>query len=331
MEVRLATPTPYFIELLTLPVSAPLHEASVRQHGSNFVRPENKVSNGAYRLREFTPGAQAVLVKNANFHDAANVRIDQVNFIRWRTPPRPRAASRRARFSLDGQHPGEPDQDAARAARRAGLVTPQLGTWYLTFNNDKAPFNDARVRRALSMALDREFIADQVWNGSMAPAWSFVPPGTNNYGEPFEAPFKAMSVVEREDAAKKLLAEAGFGPNNPLKVEYRFNMSPENQATFVAIADQWKQIGVQTTPISTDGRTHFAFLRDRGAYDVARAGWIADYNDPQNFLFLLESSAIPGLNYARWSNARYDELMRQAASETDLRSAPASCGRPRRS
>ncbi len=169
------------------------------------------------------------------------------------------------------------------------------------------------------MVLDREFIADQVWNGSMAPAYSFVPPGTNNYaGGPIEVDFKAMSPLDREDAAKKLLAEAGFGPNNPLKVEYRFNMSPENQATFVAIADQWKQIGVQTTPINTDGRTHFAFLRDRGVYDVARAGWIADYNDPQNFLFLLESSAIPGLNYARWSNARYDELMKKAANVVDL-------------
>jgi oligopeptide transport system substrate-binding protein len=125
-------------------------------------------------------------------------------------------------------------------------------------------------------------------------------------------------VIEREEAAKKLLAEAGFGPNNPLRVEYRFNMSPENQATFVAIADQWKQIGVVTTPINTDGRTHFAFLRDRGVYDVARAGWIADYNDPQNFLFLLETSAIPGLNYARWSNAQYDDLMKRAAAEVDL-------------
>ncbi len=318
VEVRLATPTPYFIELLTLPVSAPLHEASVRQHGSNFVRPENKVSNGAYRLREFTPGAQAVLVKNPNFHDAANVRIDQVNFIPLADSA---AAARRFQAGEILSTVNIPANQIKTLRAQLGAqvsVTPQLGTWYLTFNNDKAPFNDARVRRALSMALDREFIADQVWNGSMAPAWSFVPPGTNNYGEPFEAPFKAMSVVEREDAAKKLLAEAGFGPNNPLKVEYRFNMSPENQATFVAIADQWKQIGVQTTPISTDGRTHFAFLRDRGAYDVARAGWIADYNDPQNFLFLLESSAIPGLNYARWSNARYDELMRQAASETDL-------------
>jgi oligopeptide transport system substrate-binding protein len=318
LEVRLATPTPYFIELLTLPVSAPLHEASVRQHGGNFVRPENKVSNGAYRLREFTPGAQAVLVKNTHFHDAANVRIDQVNFIPLADSA---AAARRFQAGEILSTVNIPANQIKTLRQQLGnqvSVTPMLGTWYLTFNNDKPPFNDRRVRTALSMVLDREFIADQVWNGSMAPAWSFVPPGTNNYGQPFELPFKAQSIIDREEAAKKLLAEAGFGPNNPLKVEYRFNMSPENQATFVAIADQWKQIGVQTTPISTDGRTHFAFLRDRGAYDVARAGWIADYNDPQNFLFLLESSAIPGLNYARWSNARYDELMKQAASETDL-------------
>jgi oligopeptide transport system substrate-binding protein len=318
VEVRLTQPTPYFIELLTLPISAPLHEASVRQHGGNFVRPENKVSNGAYRLRDFTPGAQASFVKNPHFHDAANVKIDQVNFIPLADSA---AAARRFQAGEILSTVNIPANQIKALRQQLGnqvQVTPLLGTWYLTFNNDKAPFNDRRVRTALSMVLDREFIAEQVWNGSMLPAYSFVPPGINNYGKPQELRFKDQSVIEREEAAKKLLAEAGFGPNNPLRVEYRFNMSPENQATFVAIADQWKQIGVVTTPINTDGRTHFAFLRDRGVYDVARAGWIADYNDPQNFLFLLETSAIPGLNYARWSNAQYDDLMKRAAAEVDL-------------
>jgi oligopeptide transport system substrate-binding protein len=318
LEVTLNNPTPYFIELLTLPVAGPLHPASVTQHGSNFVKPENKVSNGAFRLREFTPGAQASLVKNPSFHDAANVKIDQVNFIPLADSA---AAARRFQAGEILSTVNIPANQIKSLRQQLGAqvsVTPQLGTWYLTFNNDKPPFNDARVRRALSMVLDREFIAEQVWNGSMLPGYSFVPPGTNNYGPQIELGFKAQSVIDREEAAKKLLAEAGFGPGKPLKVEYRFNMSPENQATFVAIADQWKAIGVETTPISTDGRTHFAFLRDRGAYDVARAGWIADYNDPQNFLFLLESSAIPGLNYARWSNAQYDDLMKRAAAEVDI-------------
>jgi oligopeptide transport system substrate-binding protein len=318
LEVTLNNPTPYFIERLTLPVSAPLHPPSVTQHGSNFVKPENKVSNGAYRLREFTPGAQASLVKNPQFHDAANVKIDQVNFIPLADSA---AAARRFQAGEILSTVNIPANQIKTLRQQLGAqvsVTPQLGTWYLTFNNDKPPFNDKRVRTALSMVLDREFIADQVWSGSMLPGYSFVPPGTNNYGPQIELPFKNQSVIDREEAAKKLLAEAGFGPGKPLKVEYRFNMSPENQATFVAIADQWKAIGVETTPISTDGRTHFAFLRDRGAYDVARAGWIADYNDPQNFLFLLESSGIPGLNYARWGNPQYDALMRQAAAEGDI-------------
>lgn len=326
LEITLNNPTPYFIELLTLPVAGPLHPPSVTQHGTNFVKPENKVSNGAFRLREFTPGAQASLVKNPNFHDAANVKIDQVNFIPIADSA---AAARRFQAGEILSTVNIPANQIKTLRQQLGAqvsVTPQLGTWYLTFNTEKAPFNDARVRRALSMVLDREFIADQVWNGSMLPGYSFVPPGTNNYGPQIELSFKNQSAIDREEAAKKLLAEAGFGPGKPLKVEYRFNMSPENQATFVAIADQWKAIGVETSPISTDGRTHFAFLRDRGAYDVARAGWIADYNDPQNFLFLLESSAIPGLNYARWSNPKYDGLMNRAAAETDIAKRAALLG-----
>ena len=137
LEVTLNNPTPYFIELLTLPVSGPLHPASVTQHGSNFVKPENKVSNGAYRLREFTPGAQATLVRNPNFHDAANVKIDTVNFI-----PLADSAAAARRFQageiLSTVNIPANQIKALRAQLGAQVsVTPQLGTWYLTFNNDK--------------------------------------------------------------------------------------------------------------------------------------------------------------------------------------------------
>ncbi|MGL4440964.1 MAG: peptide ABC transporter substrate-binding protein, partial [Bosea sp. (in: a-proteobacteria)] len=135
LEVKLSSPTPYFIELLTLPISAPLHEASIKQHGSNFVRPENKVSSGAFRLREFTPGAQAVLVKNTNFHDAANVKIDQVNFI-----PLPDSAAAARRFQAGEilstvNIPANQIKTLRAQLGKQVSVTPQLGTWYLTFNN----------------------------------------------------------------------------------------------------------------------------------------------------------------------------------------------------
>jgi oligopeptide transport system substrate-binding protein len=197
-------------------------------------------------------------------------------------------------------------------------IAPYLGTYYLSFNTSKAPYNDVRVRQALSMAMDREFIAEQIWGGTMIPAYSFVPPGIGNYGKPAAAPWAEASPIDREDQAKKLLAAAGFGPGKPLKVEIRYNTTDNNRRTVVAIADQWKQIGVETTFINTDARTHFAHLRDGGDYDIARAGWIGDYSDPQNFLFLLQSDN-KGFNYAKYNNPEFDQLMRDAEREVDLK------------
>jgi oligopeptide transport system substrate-binding protein len=197
-------------------------------------------------------------------------------------------------------------------------IAPYLGTYYLAFNTAKKPFDDVRVRQALSMAIDREFIAEQIWGGTMVPAYSFVPPGIGNYGKPAFAEWADRSPIDREDDAKKLLTAAGFGPGKPLKVEMRYNTTDNNRRTVVAIADQWKQIGVETTFINTDGKTHFAHLRERGDYDVARAGWIGDYSDPQNFLFLFQSDN-KGFNYARYENREFDDLMKQAENETDLK------------
>jgi oligopeptide transport system substrate-binding protein len=197
-------------------------------------------------------------------------------------------------------------------------IAPYLGTYYMAFNMAKKPFDDIRVRNALAMAIDREFIAEQIWGGTMIPAYGFVPPGIGNYGKPAVPAWAEKSAIDREDEAKKLLAAAGFGPGKPLKVEIRYNTTDNNRRTVVAIADQWKQIGVETTFINTDGRTHFAFLRERGDFDVARAGWIGDYSDPQNFLFLVQKDNV-GFNYARYDNPEFDKLMKDAESETDLK------------
>jgi oligopeptide transport system substrate-binding protein len=317
LEITLERPTPFFLELLTHQTALPVHPASVRQHGDNFVRPGNKVSNGAYTLTDYQAGSHVRLSKNPRYHDAANVRIDVVNHI----PVRDLAAGAR-RFIAGELHltvdiPADQLRQLRQQLGEQVQVNPLLGTHYFVFNTRKAPFNDRRVRQALSMTVDREFLAEQIWNGTALPAYSFVPPGTNNYGEPPRPSWAALSTIEREDRARALLREAGFGPNNPLRVQIRFNMTDNNRATMVAVADMWKQIGVEVSQISTDGRTHFAYLRDGNDFDVARAGWIADYNDPQNFLFLLET-ATGQLNYARWSNAQYDALMRRAQDETDL-------------
>ena len=196
------------------------------------------------------------------------------------------------------------------------LVAPMLGL--------RAPIGPrfgermARLRRALSLAIDREFIAERVWAGTMLPAYGVIPPHIGNYGERAELDFKAASPLEREDEAKRLMAAAGYGPGMPLRLALRYNRSDNNRRTIAAIAEQWAAIGVETSLIETDSAAHFAHLREGGDFDVARAGWIGDYSDPQNFLFLLQSDN-KGLNYANYTNPAYDALMRDAERETDLK------------
>ena len=144
-----------------------------------------------------------------------------------------------------------------------------------------------------------------------------MPPGIGNYGEPAFADYKGMAMLDREDNAKALLAEAGFGPDKPLKVEIRYNTSENHKNTAVAIADMWKPLGVEVSLLNTDTKTHYANLRDKGDFDVARAGWIGDYSDPQNFLFMVESDN-DGFNYANYNNPEYDALMDKAAVTVNL-------------
>lgn len=320
LQITLERPTPYFLELLTHQTGTPVHPASVQKHGADFVRPGNMVSNGAFTLVENVPNSHIKMTKNPHFHDAANVKIDVVNFI----PHKDTAAGAR-RFMAGELHvttdiPADQIKFLREKLGKQVQISPYLGTWYFAFNTSKAPLNDVRVRQALSMVIDREFLAEQVWQGTMVPAYSFVPPGVSNYvGEKAPtADYAGKSIIDREEAAKKLLADAGYGPGKKkLSVQIRYNTTDNNKASAVAIADMWKQIGVETTFINTDAKTHFAHLRDGGDFDIARAGWIADYSDPQNFLFLLQSDN-KGFNYARYNNPEFDGLMKQAENETDL-------------
>ncbi len=317
LEITLESPTPYFIELLTHQTGLPLHQASVEKLGADFVKPGNMVSNGPYTLAEAVPNSHIKVVKNPAFHDAANVKIDTVMYY----PTEDRGAALR-RFQAGELHSNNDAPTEQTKWMRENLgdqfrVAPYLGTYYYAVNTTKPPFNDARVRQALSMAIDREFVADEIWGGTMVAGYSYVPPGIGNYGDPAFAEYKGMSMLDREDKAKALLAEAGFSADKPLKIELRYNTSENHKNTAVAIADMWKPLGVEVSLLNTDVKTHYAFLRDKGDYDIARAGWIGDYSDPQNFLFQVESENT-GLNYANYKNAEFDGLMDKAAAETDL-------------
>lgn len=318
LEITLERATPFFLELLTHQTALPVHPASVEKWGRDFVKPENWVSNGAYRLLSYTPNAAIKMAKNVHFHAASSVKIDEVHY-----QPTPDLSAATRRFQAGELHfttdlPADQVKDLKAKLGAQVSIAPYLGTYYLAVNTSKAPFNDVRVRRALSLAIDREYMAEQIWSETMIPAYAFVPPGVNNYREPAYLASRQQSPIEREDEAKKLLAAAGFGPEKPLKLSLRFNVTDNNKATAVALADQWKQVGIDVTFVSTDGKTHFAHLRERGDFDVARVGWIADYSDAQNFLFLWQSDN-KGLNYARFDNPAFDAAMKRAELEPDLK------------
>ncbi|WOJ88819.1 peptide ABC transporter substrate-binding protein [Methylocapsa polymorpha] len=315
LEITLETPAPYFIDELALMTAMPLHRGSVESYGSDFVRAAHMVTNGPFMLKDFTPNDRLVLVRNPYYYDAARVALDAEIFI----PIEDRSAALR-RFmagEIDSYDDVAAEQLAFARARfpEALRTAPSLAGYYYGFDTRHGPFDDRRVRQALSMAVDREFLAERIWRGRMTPAYSFVPPGIASYDPPATVSWKDMSPFEREDEAKRLLREAGFGEGGrKLEVEIRFSNSETHRATAVAIADMWKALGVETTLLGTDAVSYYAFLREKGQFDVVRLVWIADYPDAQDFLFLAQSDN-KGLNYPSFSNETYDALMRAAQME----------------
>ena len=316
LEITLASPAPYFLELLTHQTGLPIHQASVEQHGEQFTRPGNMVTNGAYMLDSFTPNDRLVMRKNPEFHDADNVQIDVINYI----PFEDRSACLR-RFEAAEVHscsdiPAEQMDYMRENLGDQVRVAPYLGTYYLPVKTKKEKLADPRVRQAISMAIDREFLAKEIWRDTMLPAYSLVPPGIGNYGDPVYLVYKDQDILAREDAAKKLLEEAGVGEGQ-LTVELRHNTGENHKNTMTAISDMLKSIGVNSTIVEMEGTGYFDYMKQDGDFDITRAGWIGDYSDPQNFLFLFESDNL-GFNYPRWENAEYAALMDQAAQANDL-------------
>ena len=316
LEIALERPTPYFLGLLAHQTAVPLDPASLAKYGRDFDRPGKLVSNGAYALAGYVPNDRLTLARNPKFHDAEHVAIAREEIL----PLEDRAAAllQFQAGEIDSYADAPSDQIAFLRARFPGelFLNASLGTYYYAFNTKKPPFDDARVRRALSMTIDREFLADTIWGGSMLPAYALTPPGIAGVN-PVAPDFAALAPIDAEAQARRLLAEAGFGPGGrTLDVEIRYNSSENHQATAVAVADMWRPLNVVTSFVSTDAKTHFAYLRDGGDFDVARAGWLADYDDAQNFLTLAKGDN-QALNYSRWSNPAYDALLKQAEDERD--------------
>jgi oligopeptide transport system substrate-binding protein len=239
------------------------------------------------------------------------VKIDIVNFIP--TEDRSSAMKRYEAGELDSYDdlPTEQLPDLKAKFGDQVRVAPYLGTYYYAIKTDKAPWDNLELRTAISEAIDRDFLAEKVWNNSMFPGYSMVPPGIKGY-TPAMAKFAEESQIDREDAAKKVLEKLGYTPEHPLKMEIRYNTSENHKNTAVAIQEQLKPLGVEVTLLNTDTKTHYGFLEQRGSYDVARAAWIADYQDPETFLGI--SRKASGNNYSVYDSPAYEAAMDKAAA-----------------
>ncbi|WP_225770084.1 peptide ABC transporter substrate-binding protein [Inquilinus sp. Marseille-Q2685] len=318
LEVKLVAPTPYFLSSLLHHSTHPISKANYEKFGDDFVKPGNMVSNGAYMLAEAVPQGYVKVVKNPHYWDAANVKIDTVMFYPTEDIDAELQRFKAGELDMTYELPSQQIPTLKKEIPDQIHITPYFGTYFYAFNMTKEPWkSNADLRRALYLAIDRDTLIKHVTQADQLPAYSFVPPGTDNYPG-FEPDVAKMTQAERDAQAKELFAKAGYGPDKPLKLEITYNTSENHKKVAVAIAAMWKKtLGVDVTLQNQEWGT-FQETRDKKQFpDIARHGWIGDYNDANNFLEL-ETAYIGEQNTSGYDNPKYDELMKKAGLETDL-------------
>jgi oligopeptide transport system substrate-binding protein len=303
LQVTLRCPTAYFLDLTSFYTLYPVPRWPIEAHGNDWAKPGKIVTNGPFRLVSWVPQEELVLAKNPQHWDARNVTLQRIVYI-----PTEDVNTAFKQF-VAGESDWVPQvptlQIDAVKGRPEYYVTPYLGTYYFRFNVTKPPVNDVRVRKALSMAVDRESLTKFVTKAGEIPTTSFVPAGMRGYEG-------VRGLAFNVAAAKELLAKAGFpnGKGFP-KVELLYNTNELHRVITQAVQQMWKDnLGIEVELVNVEWKV---YLARQGSldYQISRAGWIGDYVDPNTFLDLWISGG--GNNQTGWSNKRYDELIGQAA------------------
>ncbi len=317
LEITLEHPAPYLTELAKHQTMLPVPKHVVEKWGDAWSQPAHHVSNGPYVLKEWKLGDHVAAVKNPRFYDAGNVCVDQVNY--YPTNDAIGAERRVRRGELDANADIQSNRIAFLRERMPDYVHTYtyLGVAYLAFNSAVPAFKDKRVRMALDMAIDREFITDKLLRGGQKPAYTFVPPGVANYTQAARPAWAAWPLARRQAEARRLLAAAGYGPNRPLKIEIKHRNTPDPMLFMPAVQADWKEVGVETALVQNETQIAYAAYRSRD-FQVADAAWIADYNDAMSFLYLQQSST-GSQNYGDYKNPIFDDLLARADNEPDAK------------
>ena len=307
LEVELQSPTPYFLYLMQFYVTVPVNRSCIEEHGyPNWIRPKNIVVNGPFQIDFRRLRDRIRLKKNRLYWDASSVALQTVDAlavessttglnmylagdIDWmRSPP----------SEVIPQLQGRPDYHAMSS----------LSIYFYRLNVTRAPFDNPLVRMALSRAIDRERICNAILRAGQQPAYSLVPPVLPHYAASHAPDYNL-------EAARRLLAEAGYPDGHGLRsIEILFNTSDSHRKIAEAIQQDWQRLGVDVRLRNLEWQTYLSTTR-KMEYDVARAGWIGDYPDPNTFLDLFVTGGVQ--NETGWGNRMFDQLIDRAAGESN--------------
>ncbi|WP_019934064.1 ABC transporter substrate-binding protein [Oceanimonas smirnovii] len=314
LQITLASPVPYFVSMLSHTSTYPVHRATVEKYGDEWTRVGNMVSNGAYQLKNWVVNERIELKRNPHYWNNNATVVEEVTFLPIASQNAEMNRFLSGELDMTYEIPLEHFKRLQASHPDAIRVGGYVGTYYYVFNTRKPPFDDARVRNALSYAIDRDIIAHKVMGQGEIPAYTLAPEVVDGFTPP-ALDWAGWSQQQRDEKARELIEAAGYGKSNPLRFELLYNTNDNHRKVAVAIASMWKKhLGVEVELVNQEWKTYLD-TKTQGNFDVARAGWIADYNEASSMLDLMQSGH--GNNDGKYSSPAFDKLMSASRLATD--------------
>lgn len=312
LVVTLEHPASYLPELLDIPAAWPLPRHVLRRYPKSWTRPEHYVTNGPYIVREWIPGDHITLVKNPRFYDAAHVAIDTVNYYQTSDANAGLRRFRAGQLDTLYQFPSEEIDWLRRHLPQAVRTSAYLGVAYFAVNI--ARFPDRRIREAINLGLDRQALTEKIRRVGETPAYRIVPPGISGYPGHAGLDFESVPMASRIARARALMKALGYGEHRPLHMQLLTTVSPDSKRNAAAFQAMMAKIHIAIDIAVVEGQVFQQMVQKR-EFDIATPSWIADFDDPGNFLDLLKHDS--GENYAGYDNPRYDALLAAADRAAD--------------